>query len=55
MKTKEKEERLVEVPESLLLTLVADKLKDKVLFPEKVESAKKYVSQIKESTKLKFT
>lgn len=52
MKTKETKERLVRVSESTLLSLVADKLKDKVLFPEKVESAKKYLSHVK-STELK--
>ena len=53
MKTKEKKERLIKVSESDLLTLVANKLKDRVLFPEKVERAKKYLSQVK-SSKLKF-
>lgn len=50
MKTKEeKEEKLVQVPESVLLSLVVDKLKNKVLFPEKVKSAKEYLKQIKVS------
>ena len=48
MKTKaEKQQKLVEVPESVLLSLVANKLKDKTLFPEKVKSAKKYLKQVK--------
>lgn len=50
MKTIESNETLVKVPVSALLSLVADKLKDKVLFPEKVESAKKYLRNVKAST-----
>lgn len=49
MKTKVEKEKLVKVPESSLLSLVADKLKDKVLFPEKVESAKEYLSKVRVS------
>jgi hypothetical protein len=37
--------KLVKVPESALLSLVADKLKDRVLFPEKVEQLKKQLQQ----------
>lgn len=47
MKTKVKKERMVEVSESVLLSLVADKLKDRVLFPEKAEMAKEYLSKIR--------
>jgi hypothetical protein len=43
--TKSKE--LVKVPESGLLSLVASKLKDRVLFPNKIESAKKYLQKVK--------
>ncbi len=46
MKTKEDTKSMVKVPESSLLSLVADKLKGRVLFPEKLESAKKHLSQI---------
>lgn len=34
------------VTESELLCLVADRLKDRVLFPEKVEEAKKFINSI---------
>jgi hypothetical protein len=48
MKTEEKNtENTVKVPESGLLSLVASKLKDRVLFPEKVKKAKQYVKQVK--------
>ena len=47
MKTKVKKERMIKVSESVLLSLVADKLKDRVLFPEKVEMAKEYLSKVK--------
>ena len=47
MKTEEeKTEKLVQVSESGLLALVAAKLKARVLFPEKVKSAKKYIKQV---------
>jgi hypothetical protein len=48
MKAKEtKSTGLVKVPESGLLSLVAAKLKDRVLFPQKVEDAKKYLQKVK--------
>lgn len=48
MKTKETQSnKLVKVPESGLLSLVASKLKDRVLFPQKVEEAKKYLKKAK--------
>jgi hypothetical protein len=48
MKTKEKNaEKFVKVSESGLLSLVADKLKGRILFPEKVEDAKQYLKQVK--------
>lgn len=40
---------MVSVPESALLSLVADKLKNKVLFPEKMESAKNFLKNVKHS------
>jgi hypothetical protein len=48
---KDSGKNLVKVPESALLSLVADKLKDRVLFPEKIEAVKKYLkrAQIKMS------
>lgn len=47
MKTKDiKEVKLVEVPEATLLALVLSNLKDVVLFPEKIESAKKYLKHL---------
>ena len=49
MKAKVKKEKMVTVPESLLLSLVADSLKDKVLFADKVENAKVLLSKIKHS------
>ena len=48
MKTIEKDkENMVRVTEAGLLSLVASKLKDRLLFPEKVEEAKKFFSKIK--------
>ncbi len=48
MKAKEtKQKGLVEIPKTALLSLVASKLKDKVLFPKKVEGAKKYLQSVK--------
>jgi hypothetical protein len=48
MKAKEaKSKELVKVPESGLLTLVASKLKGRVLFPKKVEDAKRYLQKVK--------
>ena len=50
MKAKEeKKDKLIEVSESGLLSLVAAKLKDRVLFPEKVDNAKKYLKQVTSS------
>jgi hypothetical protein len=49
MKDKESTQKLVKVSESGLMSLVADKLKDKPLFEEKVESAKQYLKKIKVS------
>ena len=50
MKAKEESaEKLIRVSESGILSLVADKLKNRVLFPEKVEAAKNYVKQVKKS------
>lgn len=48
MKTKEtKSKELVKVSEPGLLSLVASRLKDRVLFPKKVEDAKKYLQKVK--------
>lgn len=47
MKTKENAtEKLVKAPQSGLLSLVASKLKDRVLFPEKLEKAKEYMKKL---------
>lgn len=47
MKTKEiKTDKLVKVSESALLTLVLSNLKGVILFPEKIEAAKKYLKHI---------
>jgi len=40
-----KEEGLVKVPASGLLSLVASKLKGKVLFPKKLDDARKYLQK----------
>ncbi|HTJ13719.1 MAG TPA: hypothetical protein VL547_16900 [Dinghuibacter sp.] len=37
-----KNKRYIKVPEDVLLSLVADRLKDRVLFPEKVERLRSY-------------
>lgn len=51
MKAKEtKSIKLVKVPENGLLSLVAAKLKDRVLFPKKVEAAKNYLKEVKFTT-----
>jgi hypothetical protein len=42
-----KSKEFVKVPESRLLSLVASKLKDRVLFPKKIEDAKKYLLKVK--------
>ncbi|GGH75300.1 hypothetical protein HNQ91_004626 [Filimonas zeae] len=48
MKAKEtKTDGLVKVSEVGLLSLVALKLKDRVLFPEKVERAREYLKKVK--------
>ena len=48
MKAKEnKPINLVKVSDAELLSLVASKLKGKVLFPERVENAKKYLKNVK--------
>ena len=47
MKTKETNaEKLVKVPQKGLLSLVANKLKDRVLFPEKVENIKQSLRNV---------
>jgi hypothetical protein len=47
MDNNKKSARLVSVPEKGLLSLVATKLKDRQLFPEKLEDAKKFLSNLK--------
>lgn len=48
METTEKDnKKMVQVTETDLLSLVASKLKDRLLFPEKVEAAKKFFSKVK--------
>ncbi|MBW0176882.1 hypothetical protein [Sediminibacterium sp.] len=48
MKTKvTKSKESVKPPEPELLSLVASKLRDRVLFPKKVEDAKKYLQKVK--------
>lgn len=46
MKIKETPTEMVTVSESGLLSLVADKLNDRVLFPEKVEEAKQFINSV---------
>ena len=47
MKTKEfNTEKMVKVPQKGLLSLVASKLKNKVLFPDKLEEAKQYLRKV---------
>ena len=43
-------ETLVTLPEAGLLALVASKLKNVALFPEKLEQAKKYLEKAKMKT-----
>lgn len=48
MSTKEKtQEKLVKVPEKSLLSLVAAKLKNRTLFPKRVEEAENYLKNAK--------
>jgi hypothetical protein len=47
MKSNANKKKLVMVPKSALLSLVAARLKDRVLFPEKIEEVKKYLQQAK--------
>jgi hypothetical protein len=44
---KNKDQKMVQVPEAALLSLVADKLKDRLLFPEKIEAAREYLRHAK--------
>ena len=47
METKDKNgQRFVKIPEKELLSLVAEKLKDRDLFPQKTEAAKDYLKKI---------
>lgn len=50
MKTKgTKSKELVKLPESDLLLLVAAKLKDRELFPQKVEDARRFLQNLKKA------
>lgn len=50
MKAKKKSsDKLVKVSESALIALVADRLRYKVLFPEKVESSRKFLKAVTKS------
>jgi len=50
MKAKKKSaDKLVRVSESALISLVADRLRYKVLFPEKVESSRKFLRSVTQS------
>jgi hypothetical protein len=49
MKAKENRKKLVKVSKSGLLSLVAAKLKDRELFPEKNEEARRYLQNAKVS------
>jgi hypothetical protein len=53
MKAKENNHtgKLVKVQESVLLSLVASKLKGRTLFPEKTEAAKRYLKHVKITAK----
>ncbi len=44
---KKQEGKMVSVPEKALLSLVASVLKDKVLFPEKIEEVKQYLQRLR--------
>lgn len=44
---KDKSEKIVKVTEAALLSLVAAKLKGKVLFPQKIEDVKNYLRNVK--------
>lgn len=41
-----KDEKYVKVSESALLSLVSSKLKERILFPEKVETAKNFLDNL---------
>jgi hypothetical protein len=45
MKSQENNKNLVKVPKSALLSLVAARLRGRVLFPERIEEAKKYLQK----------
>lgn len=50
MKTKEtKSKELVKMSESELLSLVASKLQDRVLFPKKIKEAKEFLQNVKKA------
>ena len=42
-----KTDKLVSIPEKGLLSLVSNQLKDRILFPQKIEEAKAYLKKVK--------
>lgn len=40
-------DKMVKVPEKALLKLIAEKLKNRILFPERVEQVKEYLKNLK--------
>ena len=47
---KDKNSKYVKVSEATLLSLVSSKLKERVLFPKKVETAKKFLNNLQPKT-----
>ncbi|MET0462657.1 MAG: hypothetical protein ABW007_05870 [Chitinophagaceae bacterium] len=45
-KEQKQKDAMVRVPEEALLSLVASVLKDKVLFPEKIEDVRRYLQRL---------
>ena len=44
---KDNSKKLIKVPKAALLSLVASKLKGKVLFPKKIEEAEKMLTHVR--------
>jgi hypothetical protein len=50
MRTKKKNTgNLIKMSDTAFLSLIADRLKDRILFPEKIEEARNYIKSIKVS------
>jgi hypothetical protein len=49
-KNQNKNSKYVKVSETTLLSLVSSKLKERVLFPKKVETAKKFLNNLQTKT-----